>query len=205
MFWQNSVFGEGNRSNLINHMLLSAELRWFWQGACPEPIARWFFDGAKCPSDPEERIDRYLPQPGRQDIGIKTRGTKNDAEVKARIAIIEDATLIIAPSFEIWGKWDAALAIDAAIEVTKRRWLRAFDAEGREISGVGDSDYGCHLEWTQLTVNSQEWWTLGIEAFGAWGAIEDSLRKTVRQIEADKAALRTGASMAYPAWLDALN
>jgi hypothetical protein len=100
-------------------MLLSAELRWFWQGARPEPIARWFHDGAKCPSDPEERIDRYLPQPGKRDIGIKMRGDKSDAEVKARLAIVEDPALVIAPSFEIWGKWDAALTISNTIQVTK--------------------------------------------------------------------------------------
>lgn len=197
-------------------MLLSAELRWFWQGDCPSAIERWFFDGAKFPSRPEARLDRYLPQKGRRDIGIKARGTKEEAEIKALIATVADPSLgPVAPSFEIWGKWDATLAIDRAIEVRKRRFLRVFDAVGAEIPATTPlSRQACRVELTELHLTelhltgpdaigaTKNWWTLGFEAVGALSQVGENLRIAVQRLCREGFSAAGGDFMAYPAWLD---
>lgn len=191
-------------------MLISAELRWFWQSACPARIDRWFHEGAKFRSEPEARCDRYLRQPGKYDIGIKARGNKDGAEIKGLISIGHDEVLAgIAPYFEIWGKWDAALLITDAIEVQKLRWLRAFDAEGSEIPPRPDtlSEQACHLELTKLEISGQSeiWWTLGFEAFGDLATVSENLCKTVKLLCTDGFSIEGGDFMAYPPWLDRIS
>ncbi len=191
-------------------MLLSAELRWFWHGACPARIERWFHDGAKFRNEAEARLDRYLPQPGKYDIGIKARGDKDAAEIKGLVAVGHDPALAgIAPSFEIWGKWDAALSISEAIEIQKLRFLRAFDAGGSEISPRPDtlSEQACHLELTKLEISGQSeiWWTLGFEAFGDLATVSENLCRTVKLLCVNGCCIEGGEFMAYPAWLDRIS
>jgi hypothetical protein len=191
-------------------MLLSAELRWFWQGACPATVERWFHENARFPGAPEQRLDRYLPQPGNHEIGIKARGNKQGAEVKALIATVpEPAFGGLAPHFEIWGKWDAALMITDSVDIKKLRWLRAFDVQGLEpVEIPRDAEIGpeqsCHLELTKLEIAGQNgiWWTLGLEALGELAAVEDKLRKLMHHVCIEDVSAEGGALMAYPAWLD---
>ncbi len=194
-------------------MLISAELRWFWQSARPPRIERWFHEGAKFHSDPEARCDRYLPQPGKDDIGIKRRGNKDGVEIKALVAIAHDEALAgIAPHFEIWGKWDAALSITEAIEVQKLRFLRVFDAQTAEAIEIprqaeAHPEQACHLELTKLEIfgQSEVWWTLGLEALGDLAAVQDKLRKLVKHLCAGGFTPEDGDFMAYPAWLDRIS
>lgn len=191
-------------------MLISAELRWFWEDSSPPHIARWFHDGTKFPSEPEARCDRYLRQPGKHEIGIKARGNKDDVEIKGLICVGHDPALAgIAPHFEIWGKWDASLSIHDAIEVRKLRCLRAFDAQALEIPLGPDTggEHACHLELTKLEISrqSETWWTLGVEAFGGLDVVQENLCKTVKRLCTDGFSTQGGDFMAYPAWLDRIS
>src|SRR4051794_26894853 len=86
-------------------MAVSAEIRWFWEGAAAPALSRWFESGPFPPGGGgEERADLYLREPSRE-IGIKARGGRKGAEVKALVATRAEATLgPLHGSVEIWTK-----------------------------------------------------------------------------------------------------
>jgi hypothetical protein len=69
-------------------MQLSAEIRWFWQGAIPGSVEKWFHGGlGSChPGGGKPRLDEYLYEQGQVELGLKKRGTKPGIEVKGLIA-----------------------------------------------------------------------------------------------------------------------
>src|SRR4030095_5243504 len=56
-------------------MLLSAEVRWFWEGRIPE-LTRWFGSGPFAPGGGEVRVDTYVGDPAQLELGVKSRGNK---------------------------------------------------------------------------------------------------------------------------------
>lgn len=60
------------------------ELRWFFDGHCPQAVKQWYYDLARLPGDFEapERLDVYLLLDGRDDVGLKLR--KNKLQLKTR-------------------------------------------------------------------------------------------------------------------------
>lgn len=200
-------------------MLVSAELRWFWAER-PEALQRWFHDAQVhgcAPGGGGTRNDRYLRQPQQPELGFKERGGGTGVEIKGLVA---RAQPVAAGPFqgtpERWAKWNSpALSLDGfeQVEVEKNRWLRAFDCAGdtpRELAlGADDTPLqgaapkrGCHLEFTELTLGGERWWTLGFEAYGPLDTVESDLRRVIALL-ADRAppALTGAMTASYPQWL----
>lgn len=133
-------------------MLISAEIRWFWQGDAPDNLRQWFMDEGvhKCGAGggPPDREDIYLVEGDQTELGIKIRGkkggTKDDNSTDCKNSSVEVKGLVaidwgiltsgsIAGPVEIWCKWSFG-PIDVGTttkwKLTKTRWLRKFDTSG---------------------------------------------------------------------------
>ena len=55
-------------------MLVSAEARWFWNGAPPRDLERWFAERPIAAGGGTPRVDDYLLDARQQELGIKRRG-----------------------------------------------------------------------------------------------------------------------------------
>lgn len=135
-------------------MNTSAEIRWFFRDSPPRGLRDWFCNAA-AHGPPAggggTRIDVYLADPSQPELGIKRRGTVDDApgaaaavgrargrervEVKGLVARrfgMLNAGVFRGP-VDLWSKWATeALSFDGArlIRTGKRRWLRKFDTSG---------------------------------------------------------------------------
>lgn len=183
-------------------MLLSAEIRLFWSNNKPADLEAWFMDPlvhGSPPVAPEDRTHIYLADSKQTELGVKTRGEKPGVEIKGLIATPGD-TLAFASyeiPIELWSKWSSeSLAVDtkSGVELHKTRWLRRFDIA---------SSQGCNVEWTIVrTRTGATHWTLGFEAFGPLQMIQQTLRSTVRLMNARNPPPAPGAVvLSYPAWL----
>ena len=201
-------------------MLLSAEVRWFWRGRCPQPVYDWFFKSGLPPGGGFSRVDKYVPQRGEPEISLKKRGDKPDFEVKGLVATRGSPELEpLAPHIEIWCKWPCTipgLNLTNELVVTKTRWLRTFDtskyvrseipldANEKPTAGYSLPVQGCNVEFTevQMVATPEVWWTLGFEAFGDLDSVSTNLTLTLMP---EKPVLErivgSGAFLSYPAWL----
>jgi hypothetical protein len=192
-------------------MQLSAEIRWFGEGAVPEEMARWFRSSP--PGGGGVRSDIYLLDPKQPELGIKKRGEKPGLEIKGLVA---ELPAIESPSLrgraELWCKWSTlALTFGDAqsIKIEKRRWLRKFDAALVEIELGSDEkpaggkfpEAGCNVELTEIAVEGAKHWSLGFESFGPWNDVPALLRRTVEKLAPGAPALSAANSLSYPGWL----
>jgi hypothetical protein len=202
-------------------VFVSAEVRWFWQGAMPDPIDAWFRRGAYPPGGGRPRTDEYLRTPGQHDLGVKRRGGAAGVEVKGLVERRGSSTSPFAGRIQIWCKWTSdVLTIDGQprIAVHKTRWVRKYDTAGSVVTEVElDAterprhaagrllERGCQLELVTLRVDDMKepWSSLGFEAFGALDTLEDSLRRTMAHLS-DAPSVTLGAELSYPEWLDTL-
>ncbi len=208
-------------------MLISAEARWFWPNSPPDGLEDWFIQAHEpyCPAGGgEPRIDEYLVDPGQVELGLKRRGGNAGVEAKGLVAVAWGglaAGPFVGP-IEIWGKWTSKpleLKPGSTIAIHKKRWLRKFDttaAHPREIQLDAKEQRvdkqplparGCNVELTRVSLADQKiWWTLGFEAFGAAGTIENDLRAVAAELAARQPPELKGGFMAsYPAWLSKLS
>ena len=193
-------------------MQISAELRWFWPDQCPDNVRAWFTapEWVIAPAEPEERIDRYFPQPGNCEIGCKLRDAGRhscaQAELKGLVACLEGSHI------EIWSKWDWIVPPDhVGIDVTKRRQVRIVcpDGSGKTIlcvDGASRPDIGepyCQIELTEVRVgcDARVWWTLGVEATGSLLMAPVLL---TRVMERNFPPTRHGWRCSYPRFLEAI-
>lgn len=194
-------------------MQVSAEIRWFWRDDPPAGLDEWFRDAGVhgCPvGDPETRIDVYLRDPGQTELGIKRRGANPGVEVKALVSVVRDG--VAARPFEgpveTWTKVSTeALDFTPSVTTQKVRWMRTFDTGAAVPVEVRSSPrVGCAVELTCVTVGDDVWWTLGFEAFGAAGTLENSLRAAAALLAARRPpALGDGLRASYPSWLAQLH
>ena len=178
-------------------MLLSAEVRWFWRGRCPQPVHDWFFKSGLPPGGGFSRIDRYVSQRREAEISLKKRGDKPEFEVKGLVTTRRASELEpLAPHIEIWCKWSCtipSLNLRDELAITKTRWLRKFDtskyvrseipldANEKPTAGYSLPVQGCNVELTevQMAGHSGMWWTLGFEAFGDLDSVSTNLTLTL--------------------------
>jgi len=203
-------------------MLVSAEIRWFWEGDIPSEWDRWFRSGPFPPGGGAARVDEYLLDPRQTELGVKRRGGKPGVEIKglvcARFVQVRWGTL--SGEAQLWAKWasEAGLLENLpTVAIQKRRWLRKFDTAAtpvREIA-LDESELpsrhsetllaeGCNLELTQLTLQTirPKWWTLGFEAFGSLDSLRQNLVRAVEHVRESPAPEgAAGLELSYPAWL----
>ena len=197
-------------------MLMSAEMRWFWQDDCP--LRPWFADLGPSPFE-ESRVDEYLVQPGESEIGIKRRGETCSVEIKGLVDRCECRWVQLAPHFELWCKWslDAPpLELSETVIIRKVRWLRKFGnagsglieiplrPKGAPLTGDQMTKPSCNMEITKVEIadDPRPWWTFGIEAFGDLKSAPRNL-DMMAQFLFDRALPLPvcGTFFNYPAWL----
>ena len=207
-------------------ILVTAEVRWFFRGAPPARVWRWFRRGDLWAPQPN-RIDEYLVLPGCATAGIKLR--EDRFEVKAQTALPEATEYPggVRGYCEGWVKWSryAGRAAGARsflvagdeewVKVAKARTLRGFSFDG--VGGGGDPrevnarrerpSRGCAAEITELEVlapPASSWWTLGLEGFDPGGDASACLERGAHVFFAAAPApidLDLDASRSYAGWL----
>jgi hypothetical protein len=199
-------------------MLATEEIRWFFAGTIPLPVAAWF---EACVSDmPAQlpRTDYYLWLAEGDSLGIKLR--QGRIEVKQR----EEAGTLIqlgeraAGRMESWRKWSFELAeTEVGVAETAqwagvwkaRRWCLFVVEENGRITPAPPAtilEQGCACELTDvhLAGSPKQWWSLGFEAFGGT-AVErrEKLLHVAGQFLGQDGApiLDVEQSYSYPKWL----
>jgi len=199
---------------------LSAEIRWFWEGAGLPGLKEWFVSAQfhDCAAGGGNlRTDAYLSDPQQTELGIKLRG--NQTEVKGLVAIVaEGPGHPFLGQVEIWTKWSSkALSLGGArlILVNKRRWLRKFDCANSpfeeialnvqelRVDGGCLPNEGCNVEYTEISVAAgQPWVTFGFEAFGTLDTVTDYLRQAMARVSLRHPPMPVdGWNASYPRWL----
>ena len=200
-------------------MIVSAEMRWFWPGECPDRFDAWFQAGSR-PPGLGSREDEYLYERGQTELGIKRRGEKPGIEIKGLVAVLPRSRdpAPFAGAIEIWCKWPSAATLrnSPTVKMNKKRWLRKFDMSGAEpveiplLKDDAPADHrpfpqeGCNVELTRIALERGEvWWTFGFEAFGDLSSVERNLHAALALMaERRPPPIAPGERLSYPAWLD---
>jgi hypothetical protein len=182
---------------------LSAEVRWFFNGAIPTIVKKWF-KSSPLRSNPEKRTDTYLIFPKAKSCGVKFRNSK--FEIKS---LVEDRgnrnfAAKARGAIRIWEKWstkgesivqlkqEATLNKAIWVDVKKKRIIRKFSADSSQIREVdasdkkGFPDNGCNVELTRVKIHQNPYWSLAFGAFGKEDTLIDNLSKTVRILLSEK-------------------
>jgi hypothetical protein len=201
-------------------MILSAELRWFWEGTAPQRLSRWFAESGCPPGGGEAREDVYLLDPRQVELGLKQRARKGGVEIKGLVRRAEQrlAAGPFAGHIEIWSKWTSqALELDGlpTIVVRKVRRLRTLDTGSAHVSEIALGadecplqgplpDEGCNVELTEVSLAGRlgSWTTLGLESFGSLGSVEVNLDRAVGHLLGTGVPeFSSGTEQSYPAWI----
>lgn len=197
--------------------LTSAEIRWFIKGEIPSTIFDWFIGLNENNVNQPERIDKYLLYKSGNTLGIKLR--------EGRIEIKQQTQNIgkISPGKNVtgnaqkWRKWSFELndannihsndvLNNAWLAITKNRILVNYGiTEDKIVSQKEPITYknGCIAEITSLNIKSENWWTLGLEAYGEENRLLDNLVLISHLIFSDKSNINLSFedSLSYPGWL----
>ena len=173
-------------------MTISAEVRWFWEGDVP-PVLKAWFEGDAAPEAEAPRTDAYLRDPT-ENAGLKMRGEQGGAEVK--LLVEKRGEVQVGPlrdHITIWTKTlveNLHLSRMRTIKVQKARRLKKLDR--------------CNVELTSLKVGDEHlpWTTLGFEAYGTLGEVEELLRNAIGRLAKQPLPPLPGAKPhSYPSWL----
>ncbi len=194
----------------------SAECRWFFSGSPSPDLHDWFMQ-SYTEAGLGQRTDYYLlGLPGM--VNVKLR--EGRVEVKQRLSSRPGVTYARGQvgHLERWTKWSfpmesgaevistLARHADTWLPVSKKRYLRTFILEGEEVTETAPGSHpekGCQAELTRLQVRSEEWYTLGLEAFGQRADLSGLLR-SVAAFFLDRdfpVWLRQKDTMGYAEWL----
>ena len=203
-------------------MILSAELRWFWEGAVPERLRRWFAGSGCPPGGGKPREDVYLLEPDQVELGLKQRARKGGVEIKGLVRRAEQplAAGPFAGHIEVWSKWTSeVLRLDGlpSLVVRKERRLRKLDTGTAHVHEIalgpeetplqGDlPEEGCNLELTEVSVAERPgtWGTLGFEAFGSLERVEINLERAIGHVLGTGVPeFPRGVEQSYPVWIRA--
>jgi hypothetical protein len=201
------------------HVLVSAELRWFWRNALPDGIETWFRQRPIPAGGGGSRSDEYVVDARQTELGLKKRGGGTAVEIKGLVAVRGPAPAPFDGAIQIWSKWTSdVLTIDhlPRVVVHKTRWVRKFDTSEPRLTEieldeherprgatVGSPGRGCQVEIVALRLDSgAAWWSVGFEAFGDLATVEDSVHRTAAHL-APTIPFAAGLELSYPAWLTA--
>jgi hypothetical protein len=197
-------------------------MRYWWTDAAPKAVSDWFQGMSFQPGGGGDRDDEYLLEPKQTELGVKLRGDKPGVEVKGLVRAPLKAVTVepFTGSVELWVKWtSSAIRLEGAptVRTRKTRWLRKFDTrddtcrelelgkDEKPVGGVALPDNGCNVELTRVRVDgwSNEWWTLGFEAFGSLEDVAQNLERALACLApgAPKSVTAGATQGSYPAWL----
>lgn len=206
-------------------MLLTTELRWFYDGILPTSIREWFGQAAlgRGLEAPQARKDRYLLVPNCDYLNVKLR--EGSLEVKLRQESL--GAFQVKPRWvgqiERWMKWscdDAAIASPVSQRFSSDgQWMDVYKArqqchyqlnadqsfQALSVDQLAEQSIrqGCSIELTQLKTDRHEAWSIAFEAFGEGDRQLEVLHRLAEQV-ADmphSPALSLDHSFAYPHWL----
>jgi hypothetical protein len=193
----------------------TVEVRWFFEGALPDAVRRWFeaLEDAAAIDQPA-RTDLYV-QPTGPAMNVKVR--EGRLEVKRREAVGPRQPLAdgVQARLETWRKWGFPLQPGAAqeaaddahwIAVRKRRWLRNYQRSETGVALVGETETpeaACQVEISEIGARGETGWSLCFEAFGATDRLESVLRATAVHVLSGDVPFTLAPEQAqgYPAWL----
>lgn len=204
-------------------LLHSAEMRWFFVGSKPEAVAHWF--DARQERLEESRKDSYLIFFGSPCVGVKLREVREKGYLNFEIKALQSPPRTVEPRPGIlgktnaWVKWSVKFNMtedlgqtmrDGSrwIEVEKKRWLLKYeikaDATPNEVPKEAFPDDGCNVELTELGVAGDQWWTIGLEAFGPPERINNHLLASLNTFFSSRkkvpCPLLEANSLSYPTW-----
>lgn len=200
----------------------TAEVRWFYEGTVPAKVTEWFSHGERPPEAATPRTDFYLRAVGGDSLGIKLREGKLEIKQRYQQYGVRRFHHEVTGWAEAWHKWrfelaqaaedltEAGMSSATWIGVQKERKLRKFHvACSGEIVAVpvmAQVDQGCGIELTQVSVEGNEWWSLGFEAFGEAAAIQSNLLLVAEYVlrSDNPPLLDLQASFGYPRWLEVI-
>jgi hypothetical protein len=186
----------------------TVETRWFFQSAPLSPEALF---GMYVP--PMERTDWYA-FPCHRSTGLKFREGRLETKL-----LIEDCGLQtwrhVTGNVESWKKWIAEYSGDLPsravfastgwVEVHKSRHWQVLDMAADDLHWCAQRvPHGCEVEWSEVTVAGQVWWTVGFEAVGLPAVLQENLRRAIVFVlgkEDVNTPFCAENSLAYPAWL----
>jgi hypothetical protein len=194
-------------------MQVSAEIRWFWKGDCPDPVSLWFETFDLAAGGGKSRKDEYVHLKGNPELGIKKRGEKGGLEVKGLIATLPALSGAFRDPVQLWCKWRADFHAVVSIAVHKTRFLRKFEfsrgaitqlklnADEERCDGGPLPDIGCNLEKTKITIEgrNESWHSIGFEAFGDIQTAVSALAATIDHL--GPLPRFDGRLASYPEWL----
>lgn len=201
--------------------IITAEIRWFIKGKIPSNIFDWFIALNNNYVNQPKRTDYYLQLNSSDSLGIKHR--EGRIEIKQRINQIGNISpgISISGIAEKWQKWSYELKEannnipDTVLQnnwlpVSKTRILINYGiTEDNIIAQKGEVTYknGCLTEITSVKIKNQDWWTMGIEAYGEEKRLKDNLVLISHLILNDKSDIQFSLkdSLSYPGWLKMMN
>lgn len=200
-------------------MEVTAELRWFWRGRCPEAVSRWFHAGPfiRPGADRAVRVDRYLSNTGSREIGLKLRSeSEREQAVELKGQIGFGPLIAVGPGCrrraQLWCKWRlASIGPGPTIPVEKARLLRRFAVGRHQVREVpshpaeqarSGSELACEVELSSVLLPGANglWATLAFEAGGDLASAADVLDRVVAVTQPPLPA--GGAFWSYPEWLE---
>lgn len=204
---------DGSRTGTSVGRAGSLEVRWLSRGPLPDGASAWL---GPFTEPIEERDDRYLGTTS-EELGVKIRGgTQLDVKIFRGSPGELEVSPAIRGRLESWERWSfpigsASLPPEDAVAwliVHKRRSRRTFHVSDDRVDERPLRDVelpGCTLELTEVEVDGETWWTLGLEARGEVDSVEPALRATAASLLREPAPsglhLDPGASTSYATWL----
>jgi hypothetical protein len=197
--------------------LPSLEVRWIFPGQPGAAVARWF-PGPR--EDAESREDVYLLDPVLGGLSVKVRAGRA-LEVKMFLGSpgILDLPGRARGRMQYWQKWSfpfSPLGLDTSDaggwrRVRKQRRVIWFSPAGERIArapavpGHAGPQARCAVELTELRLQDQDWWSLGLEATGPAGSLRHGLEATAALVFTQALPggvdLRVDDSRSYADWL----
>ena len=187
----------------------TAELRWFFREQPPGPVRAWFENAA---GPPRSRSDQYLVLDGTDALGVKIRGGTTRFELKLRPSPGGPLALLggVSGQVEEWQRWSFARPgisrFLPRLGLPKDRWVTV-GKERRLATVPYRGDAGCRVELTALKALSQEWTTIGFEAFGPEPDLVPALTAAAEGFFGSldpPDGLGAALSCGYPGWLATL-
>jgi hypothetical protein len=193
----------------------SLEVRWIMPGRPDMAVAGWFARPGLA-TDTESREDAYLCSPGPGGLSVKVRaGQALEVKVFRGSAGVLDFPGRASGRMQNWQKGSFPFSppeqgsdrADGWRRIRKQRRVSRFTVtDGRIRPGTARAgEAGCAAELTDLRVEYQHWWSLGLEAAGPADMLRTALEATAALMFAPAlpggAELRMEDSASYSEWL----
>jgi len=197
--------------------LPSLEVRWIFPGQLDTAVAGWF-SGSQ--PEAESREDAYLLDPGMGGLSVKVRaGQALDVKMFLGSPGILDLPGRARGRLQYWRKWSfpfSPLGLATSDpggwrRVRKQRRVTWFSPAGEQIArapsipGQAGPQARCAVELTEVRLQHQDWWSLGLEATGPAESLRHGLEATAALVFAQALPggvdLRIDDSRSYADWL----